>query len=72
MEFNPINNYIYCLSNTKLYVIDPLINSLLSVISLNYDAFDLSINNVNGDIYISYATASVLIYITIITLHMLI
>jgi hypothetical protein len=60
MEFNPINNYIYCLSNTKLYVIDPLINSLLSVISLNYDAFDLSINNVNGDIYISYATASVL------------
>jgi hypothetical protein len=57
MEFNPINNYIYCLSNTKLYVIDPLI-PLLSVISLNYDAFDLSINNVNGDIYISYATAS--------------
>jgi DNA polymerase sigma len=40
-------------------------------ISLNYDAFDLSINNVNGDIYISYATASVL-SITIITLHMLI
>lgn len=63
MEFNPINNYIYCLSEQSIYVIDPLINSLISHISFTAStsypdatsiARDMLINPVNGDVYITY------------------
>jgi len=55
MEFNPINNYIYCLSLNKVYIVDPSTNYLLTSFSLAYDAVDLIVNPVNGDVYISYS-----------------
>lgn len=60
MEYNPVNNYLYCLSKTKLYVIDPLLNTLIQTISLpsGYVAFDLAINTINGDIYVSYSSST--------------
>jgi hypothetical protein len=54
MEFNPINNYLYCLSKNRLWIIDPLLNIVVSGITFSYDAYDLSININNGDIYVSY------------------
>ena len=62
MEFNPINNYIYCLSAQQINVIDPTSNLLVSNISLTASypgslAFDMQINPVNGDVYISYSNS---------------
>jgi hypothetical protein len=59
MEFNTINNYVYCLSKYNLYVVDPVINSLISTISLTAsnsiaEAFDIEINPINGDVYVTY------------------
>jgi hypothetical protein len=54
MEFNNINNYLYCLSKTLLYVIDPLLNKLVANISLSGNAYDMQINESNGDVYITY------------------
>ena len=54
LKFNDINNYLYSLSKNILYVIDPLLNSVISTITLANDAFDIEINTYNGDIYISY------------------
>lgn len=59
MEFNTANNYLYCLSKYKLYVVDPVIHNLVSTISLtasisSAEAFDLEINPVNGDVYVTY------------------
>ena len=63
MRFNGINNYLYCLSNQKVYVVDPLLNTLVTYWSLPNMAKDLQINNSNGDIYISYTdVAKVEIY----------
>lgn len=53
MEFNTYNNYLYCLSKTKLWVIDPLTNILVQTITLPNIGYDMSINP-NGDIYITY------------------
>ena len=55
MEFNPINNYIYCLSKNQINIIDPLLNVLVANISLVNDAFDMCINKNNGDVYVSYS-----------------
>ena len=63
MEFNPVNNYIYCLSEQNIYVVDPLINALVSQISFTAStsfpdptclARDIEINPVSGDVYITY------------------
>lgn len=56
MEYNPLNNYLYCLSKTKLYVIDPLLNIVIQTIPFTPGriAYDLAINATNGDIYVSY------------------
>ena len=54
MEFNTFNNYLYCLSKNIIWVIDPLINSIITTITLSNDASDISINPYNGDIYISF------------------
>ena len=63
MEFNPLNNFIYCLSEQSIYVVDPLINSLVSQISFTAStlfpdptakARDIEINPLNGDVYITY------------------
>jgi hypothetical protein len=54
VEFNPINNYLYCLSKNSIYIVDPLINTLVDTIILTNDAFDMCINPVNGDVYVTY------------------
>jgi len=59
MEFNTINNYLYCLSAEQMWVIDPTSNTLLSNISLTASypgsiAFDLQVNYFNGDVYVTY------------------
>lgn len=54
LKFNDINNYLYSLSKNILYIIDPLLNTVVSTITLTNDAFDIEINTYNGDIYISY------------------
>ena len=54
VEFNPINNYLYCLSKNSIYVVDPLINTLINTISLSNDAFDIEMNPINGDVYVTY------------------
>ena len=54
MEFNAYNNYIYCLSKNKLWVVDPLMNVVITSMALTNDAYDMEINPTNGDIYITY------------------
>jgi hypothetical protein len=61
MELNTTNSYLYCLSKKKLYVVDPTSNTLITTItfsSVSYDAFDMEINPVNGDVYVSYQNAA--------------
>jgi hypothetical protein len=53
IQFNNYNNYLYCLSKTNIWVIDPLINVIIDNISLTNIAYDMSIST-NGDIYITY------------------
>jgi len=55
MEFNTFNSYLYCLSKSKVWIIDPVMNTILKTISLNSEAADISTNPDNGDIYITYA-----------------
>ena len=55
MEFNPINNYIYCLSQNQINIVDPLLNNLIANITLANNAFDMCINPINGDVYVSYS-----------------
>ncbi len=57
IEFNSINNYLYCLSKNSIYIVDPLINTLVSTITLVNDAFDMEINPYNGDVYVTYDNA---------------
>ncbi len=54
MEFNTYNNYLYCLSKTKLYAVDPVMNTVVANISLTSEAADMAINPENGDIYVTY------------------
>ena len=59
IEFNPVNGYLYCLSKQQVNIVDPLVNTLISKISLtqsnpNAIAFDLLVNPLNGDVYITY------------------
>jgi hypothetical protein len=57
LEYNEYNNYLYCLSKNKIYAVDPIINVLITSITLTNDAYDMVINPVNGDIYISYSNS---------------
>ena len=57
MEFNTINNYLYLLSKKNMFVVDPTSNTLVTTITfpnVSYNAFDMEINPVNGDVYVSY------------------
>jgi hypothetical protein len=54
MEFNTFNNYLYCLSKTKVWVVDPVLNLIITSITLTSTAADMLINTDNGDIYITY------------------
>ena len=57
MDFNTYNNYLYCLSQNKIWIIDPLLNNIVKSITLTNNAKDMAINPYNGDIYISYSNS---------------
>ena len=54
MEFNTFNSFLYCLSKTKLWVVDPVLNLIVTSITLTSIASDMLINTDNGDIYVTY------------------
>jgi hypothetical protein len=54
MEFNPVNNYLYCLSKNKIFVVDPQLNTLVTSMTFSNTAYDLEINTNNGDVYVTY------------------
>jgi hypothetical protein len=54
--FNPVNNYLYCLSTNILFVVDPIINTVQSSITLSSTPSDCVVNTSNGDVYVSYAS----------------
>ncbi len=59
MEYNTVNNHIYCLSQQQINVIDPTSNTLVYNISLTASftssvAFDMQVNYLNGDVYVTY------------------
>lgn len=58
LEFNTVNNYLYSLSENNIYIIDPLLNILISTIGLSFSAYDLKINQNNGDIYVTYGNSA--------------
>jgi hypothetical protein len=52
--FNNITNYVYALSRNTLYKIDPYVNLLIASYSFTSNAYDIKLNNNNGDIYVSF------------------
>ena len=66
MVYNNVNNYLYCLSKNILWIIDPISDNLIQTTTLLNDAYDISINELNGDIYISYTNS---IYLDIYNLN---
>jgi hypothetical protein len=55
LRFNPYNNYLYALTKDVLYAVDPIIDTIIATMSLTNDPFDCVINDLNGDIYVSYS-----------------
>jgi hypothetical protein len=58
MRFNTFNNYLYCLSSSKINVVDPIINSVVHQVLLGATANSIEFSNLNGDIYVSYNSTS--------------
>ena len=58
IKFNWINNYIYALTKTKLHKIDPLTYGIVTTFNLTANAYDMTLNENNGDIYVSYYNAN--------------
>jgi len=61
MEFNGVNSYLYCLSKKNLWVIDPTNNTVVTGITFSssvYDAYDMCVNPLNGDVYVSFGNTS--------------
>jgi hypothetical protein len=52
--YNQVSSYLWALSKNALYKIDPYINILIDTYTFSYDAHALSLNNNNGDIYVSF------------------
>jgi hypothetical protein len=59
ITLNPVNNYLYCLTSDKIFVIDPIINTVYATINLTSTANSCSVNTLNGDIYITYGNMMV-------------
>lgn len=59
LKFNPINNYLYALTNYNLYCIDSILNTVVQTIVIppGYVPYDLAVNDVSGDIYVSTSTS---------------
>ena len=53
LNYNPIDSYLYVLSSTIIYKIDPNTNFISSTFSVS-NPYDIITNQINGDIYISY------------------
>lgn len=54
LRFNTVNNYLYCVSKQIIYVVDPLLNSVLTSFTYTDTIKDVAMNPVNGDVYISF------------------
>ena len=63
IKFNPINNYLYCLSADYIYIIDPLTNTIVSTITLTSMPSSMEINTNNGDIYVTYGLPTIDIWL---------
>jgi len=57
ITLNPINNYLYCLTSDKIFVVDPIINVVYATISLTSTPNSCSVNTSNGDIYVTYGSS---------------
>jgi hypothetical protein len=57
MEFNPVNNYLYCVSNQIIYAIDPLINTVVKSMTFSSIINDVKFNTSNGDMYVSFTNS---------------
>lgn len=56
LRYNSFNNYLYALTNNLMYVVDPVIDTIVATMSLsNGKPYDCVINDSNGDIYVSYS-----------------
>jgi len=68
LDFNPANNYIYCLSKNIIYRVDPLINEVVDSITLSDNASDIKFNtnpssSGYGDVYVTFTnTPQIRIY----------
>jgi hypothetical protein len=58
LEFNPINNYLYCVSNQIIYAIDPLINTVIKSMTFSSIVNDVKFNTSNGDMYVSFINSA--------------
>jgi hypothetical protein len=54
LEYNTYNNYLYCLSKTKVWAVDPVTNLLVGSMALTSEAADIMTNPDNGDVYVTY------------------
>jgi hypothetical protein len=63
MKYNTYNNYLYCLSSSKINVVDPIINSVVHQLLLTGTANSIEFSKLNGDVYVTYnSTSSVSIW----------
>jgi hypothetical protein len=53
-EINPVNQLLYTLTDNVIYYIDPVLEQINGSITLPGIAYDIDINDNNGDIYVSY------------------
>ncbi len=59
LRFNTFNNYLYCVSNDIVYVIDPLINTIITSWTYSTEIIsDVEFNPDNGDMYITFENAA--------------
>jgi hypothetical protein len=61
--YNHVSSYLWALSKNSLYKIDPYVNVLTDIYTFSSTAYSISLNNNNGDIYVSFENSSdLLIY----------
>lgn len=53
IKFNNFNNYLYVLTQDKIYKIDTIIDEIVSIININWEPSDIEFDNA-GNIFISY------------------
>lgn len=56
LRYNTYNNYLYALTQNLMYVVDPVIDTIVATMSLSSGTpYDCVINEANGDVYVSYS-----------------